>query len=103
MIGPNGTKSYRLIVVGIFIGVSLANPMSVLSSDAGFEAWTQPPVVMSIIGMLVSVGVAMQMVNEDRRRIALLEVEAVRKETFVEVLKRIDRSLDLLMEGKVIK
>ena len=82
--GPRDRRSrsaWTYVSVGIAIGVCLASPMAV--SAQGFQEWTKPPVLMSIIGLIVSVGMAWQMVQEDRRRIALLETDTVKKENLV--------------------
>lgn len=101
-------SAWTYVSVGIAIGVCLASPMAV--SAQGFQEWTKPPVLMSMVGLIVSVGMAWQMVQEDRRRIALLETDSVKKENLVEVLKRVDEvfkridgSLNLLLDGKVVK
>jgi len=101
-------SAWTYVSVGIAIGVCLASPMAV--SAQGFQEWTKPPVLMSMVGLIVSVGMAWQMVQEDRRRIALLETDSVKKENLAEVLKRVDEvfkridgSLNLLLDGKVVK
>jgi Mg2+/citrate symporter len=91
-------KSRHLICVGATIGFLLSPPMSLIAQGSDFADWTKPPVVMSLIGVLLSVGAAWQMVSEDRRRIARLEAETIKRETFNEIVKRIDASLSTLVE-----
>ena len=65
-------------------------------------AWTDPNVVLSIIGIVVSMGMAYQMLQDVKARMLVLEQQAASKETVAAVTARLDRiekKLDtLLME-----
>jgi Mg2+/citrate symporter len=91
-------KHRHLLCAGITIGFLLSSPLSLIAQGSDFADWTKPPVVMSLIGIVLSVGAAWQMVSEDRRRIARLEAETIRRDTFDEIVKRIDASLATLVE-----
>lgn len=86
------------LAIGAMLGFFLAAPVSLLAQGSPMEAWMQPPVVMSLIGIVISLGGARQMVIDDRRRIALLESQAISREVFQETMKRIDGSLDRLTQ-----
>lgn len=90
-------KPRSFVLSGFILGVCAANPISLLA-QAQFDvsAWVQPPVVMSIIGVLVSISVTRQMVMDDRRRLTQIEANAVQRETFQETMRRIDESLGAL-------
>lgn len=84
--------------MGLMAGFFLSVPASVIAQGANMSAWTQPQVVMSLVGVFLSIGAAWQMVSEDRRRIAALEANMVGREAFTETMKRIDGHLNQLTE-----
>lgn len=96
-------KPRSFIAVGMMIGLFLANPISVISqgSNMTVQEWTAPPVLLSLLGIVLSVGMAWQMLQEYRRRLAMLEQTAVRREIFDETMKRIDGSLDKLHQHAI--
>ena len=98
MTDPGKLKYRHLLVVGVTLGFLGSFPLSLFAQGAAIDDWTKPPVVMSIMGIVLSVGAAWQMVSEDRRRIDRLEAETIRRDTFDEIIKRIDASLATLVE-----
>ncbi len=94
-------KPKSFVLVGFMLGMCAANPISLLAqAQVGLSAWMQPPVVMSLVGVILSVGMAWQMVTDDRRRLTNLEANTVLRETFVETMKRIDGSLEELKKQR---
>jgi hypothetical protein len=83
------------LAIAFFLG-------SVSTAKADGAPWTDPNVVLSIIGIVVSAGMAYQMLQDVKARMLVLEQQAASKETVAAVTARLDRiekKLDtLLME-----
>jgi hypothetical protein len=90
---------HRVLCVGVVLGLCMAVPANLLAQGVSLSAWTQPPVVMAILGMFISIGSARQMVMDDRRRITAIEERAVLKEAYIETMRRIDGSLERIDES----
>mgnify|MGYP006893367196 CR=1 FL=1 len=93
-------KARHWFSLGATFGVCLISPFSLIAQGASplESAWVSPQVVYSLVGILLAIGAASQMVKDDRRRITILEIEAVRQKVLDQTMLRIESEILSLKE-----
>lgn len=95
------TRSKALVQAWFSVAFFLG---SVVTARAEGATWSDPNVVLSVVGIIVSASMAYQMLQDVKARVVLLERNAASRETVGQLTARLDRiesKLDqLLMERK---
>ena len=102
---PLSINPRKIFFCGVIAGITGGYNVSLLAfSEIPVQAWLTPGPVLSVLTMIFSVGMAWQLVAEDRRRIATLEADSVRKEVFgatilglSQLVQSMDKKLDRLI------
>lgn len=94
-------SNVRLVfAAGLMCGWFLSVPAALIAQGSTWSAWTAPSVVFSVAGVMLSVGATWNMVQDDRRRIQTLENTSVAKETFRDVVERVEAAVDSMVSEK---
>ena len=73
---------------------------SVATAKAEGASWSEPQVVLSVVGMIFAAGIAYQLISDTRSRMNMMETDYVSRDTVTELTRRLDRiehKLDQLM------
>jgi hypothetical protein len=72
------------LTLGFFCG-------SVATARAEGASWSEPQVVLSIVGIVFAAGIAYQLISDTRHRLTSIERTFVSKDTVEQMTARLDR------------
>lgn len=64
---------------------------SVATAKAEGASWSEPQVVLSVVGIVFAAGIAYQLISDTRHRLSAIESLYVSKDTVSEMTRRLDR------------